>query len=411
MIDNNGVATLYYGYTDNQGSLIALTDESGNPVEKYAYDPWGARRNPTNWTLAATPPSGGWGAITNRGYTGHEYLDAFGLINMNGRIYDPLTAQFMSPDPFIQSPDNWVNYNRYGYCSNNPMLYTDPSGYKMMPADQGWELDAYGSWSTGVDAMHNYQPGAGGGGARNWTGDGYIYDYNTKQYINQYGDMVNYSEVYGNYILPNSKKDYGALAYVGDIFRKADETNQRLANINQEAKNKVYAILKRTSSEWDYIVQHSDAASNFFKQINEFVDYLSFLEIVSNGINTRIINAISDSRNFLGSKEFGSLGALISSLADYKEMHNGQISIDRFYYRLSGTGSSIATDFIVSAYIGGRIGGAYGALGGLGVYITFKAGESGYDMLKDAWYRWPDQFNYFINNTSNGYYNLNPNKQ
>ena len=49
LVNYNGVETLYYGYTDNQGSLIALTNESGAVVEKYAYDPWGARRDPTNW--------------------------------------------------------------------------------------------------------------------------------------------------------------------------------------------------------------------------------------------------------------------------------------------------------------------------------------------------------------------------
>jgi hypothetical protein len=47
---------------------------------------------------------------------------------MNGRVYDPLTAQFLSPDPYIQAPGNWLNYNRYSYCLNNPFKYTDPSG-------------------------------------------------------------------------------------------------------------------------------------------------------------------------------------------------------------------------------------------------------------------------------------------
>jgi len=37
---------------------------------------------------------------------------------------------FFSPDPFIQAPENWLNYNRYGYCMNNPTKYTDPSGYQ-----------------------------------------------------------------------------------------------------------------------------------------------------------------------------------------------------------------------------------------------------------------------------------------
>jgi RHS repeat-associated protein len=58
----------------------------------------------------------------------HEHLDDFQLINMNGRVYDPLTAQFLSPDPYLQAPDNWLNYNRYGYAFGNPFKYTDPTG-------------------------------------------------------------------------------------------------------------------------------------------------------------------------------------------------------------------------------------------------------------------------------------------
>ncbi len=64
----------------------------------------------------------------DRGYTGHEHLYAFGLINMNGRVYDPLMSSFLSPDNFIQCPDNSQNFNRYAYCLNNPLRYTDPSG-------------------------------------------------------------------------------------------------------------------------------------------------------------------------------------------------------------------------------------------------------------------------------------------
>ncbi len=58
----------------------------------------------------------------------HEHLDAFDLINMNGRVYDPVVARFLSPDPYVQSPSDWGNYNRYGYCFNNPLRYNDPTG-------------------------------------------------------------------------------------------------------------------------------------------------------------------------------------------------------------------------------------------------------------------------------------------
>jgi hypothetical protein len=48
---------------------------------------------------------------------------------MNGRIYDPTLGRFMQADPHIQAPENSQNYNRYSYVLNNPMSYTDPSGY------------------------------------------------------------------------------------------------------------------------------------------------------------------------------------------------------------------------------------------------------------------------------------------
>ncbi len=123
--ESNQPDKFYYTYSDYQGSLIALTDANGAVVERYAYDPWGARRNPDNWTQKDSHTT--W--IVNRGYTGHEHLDAFGIINMNGRVYDPLTAQFFSPDPIMTDAGNWLDYNKFGYCLNNPFRYTDPSGY------------------------------------------------------------------------------------------------------------------------------------------------------------------------------------------------------------------------------------------------------------------------------------------
>lgn len=63
-----------------------------------------------------------------RGYTGHEMLNDFDIINMNGRLYDPVLGRFLSPDNFVQMPDNAQSYNRYSYCLNNPLKCTDSSG-------------------------------------------------------------------------------------------------------------------------------------------------------------------------------------------------------------------------------------------------------------------------------------------
>jgi hypothetical protein len=52
---------------------------------------------------------------------------------MNGRVYDPQIGRFLSADPYIQSPYNTQSYNRYSYVMNNPLKYTDPSGYLWNP--------------------------------------------------------------------------------------------------------------------------------------------------------------------------------------------------------------------------------------------------------------------------------------
>jgi RHS repeat-associated protein len=81
-------------------------------------------------TTAGTPS-------TNRGYTGHEHLDRghLGLIHANARIYDPTLGLFLSPDPFIQAPHYTQSHNRYSYTFNNPLKYTDPSGYTAVYAE------------------------------------------------------------------------------------------------------------------------------------------------------------------------------------------------------------------------------------------------------------------------------------
>ncbi len=104
-------------------SITAITDASGNLLESLSYDPWGRRRIATDWTdynITST--------LFDRGFTGHEHLDHFGLINMNGRVYDPFLARFLSPDPYVQAPDYSQNFNRYSYAFNNPLKYTDPDG-------------------------------------------------------------------------------------------------------------------------------------------------------------------------------------------------------------------------------------------------------------------------------------------
>lgn len=106
----------YFLMTDHLGSVVKILDESRTTKFAATYDAWG------NQTVTQNDIG------FHRGYTGHEMLSEFGLINMNGRLYDPAIGRFLSTDNYVQEPGNSQNFNRYSYCLNNPLKYTDPDG-------------------------------------------------------------------------------------------------------------------------------------------------------------------------------------------------------------------------------------------------------------------------------------------
>lgn len=123
---NNGAWGIQYICRDNLGSITHITDSEGNILQELSYDAWGNLRSPSTHSMYSTnnQPT----LLLGRGFTGHEHLPSFGLINMNARMYDPVIARFLSPDPYVQEKKNLQNYNSYSYCLNNPLKYTDKSG-------------------------------------------------------------------------------------------------------------------------------------------------------------------------------------------------------------------------------------------------------------------------------------------
>ena len=119
-----------YVHKDHLGSVIAISDEAAAVVERLNYDPHGKRRE-AGWDAPWLPVLA---SETQRGFTGHEHLDNVGLIHMNGRVYDPALGRFISADPIIQFPASTQGMNRYTYAGNNPLSFTDPSGFGFFSA-------------------------------------------------------------------------------------------------------------------------------------------------------------------------------------------------------------------------------------------------------------------------------------
>ncbi|MBQ4849790.1 RHS repeat-associated core domain-containing protein [Pseudoalteromonas sp. MMG012] len=113
---------------DHLGSILAVSEvnaakTAASITQTFRYDPFGQQ-----FALQANNFSAFTGYM-RQGFTGHEMLNGLNIIHMNGRIYDPTIGRFLQADPHIQAPSNSQSYNRYSYVLNNPLSYTDPSGY------------------------------------------------------------------------------------------------------------------------------------------------------------------------------------------------------------------------------------------------------------------------------------------
>lgn len=164
VIKTDGATELNYLIKDHLGSTIAIFNADGTIKERLSYDPWGKRRASTNLVALDLFSIGVSELTSNRGYTGHEHIDSMGLIHMNGRVYDPTLGRFLSADPHIQAPENLQSYNRYSYVINNPLKYTDPSGYFFKRLFKGINRFVKRYWRPMLAiAAAAFIPGVGGG--------------------------------------------------------------------------------------------------------------------------------------------------------------------------------------------------------------------------------------------------------
>ena len=110
---------MYYYRKNLQGDIIAIVDEEGNEVGRYAYDAWGNCLASGSGVISANPFR----------YRGYYWDGEAGLYFLNTRWYDPETGRFISPDSInYLDPESINGLNLYAYCLNNPIMYTDPNG-------------------------------------------------------------------------------------------------------------------------------------------------------------------------------------------------------------------------------------------------------------------------------------------
>jgi RHS repeat-associated protein len=109
MIDVEDDNATYYYHYDALGSVVALSDTSGDTVEIYEYSVFGQ--------VAATDANNPNPFM----FTGREFDKETGLYYYRARYYNPTLGRFLQTDPAGSA-------NLYSYCSNDPTGLIDPSG-------------------------------------------------------------------------------------------------------------------------------------------------------------------------------------------------------------------------------------------------------------------------------------------
>jgi RHS repeat-associated protein len=106
----------YYYIYNGHGDVVQVLDVNGIVVNSYSYDEWG---NITSKTETIENPIR---------YAGEYYDEESGLYYLRARYYDPTTGRFISEDSNEGNVTNPLSLNLYTYCTNNPIIYVDPSG-------------------------------------------------------------------------------------------------------------------------------------------------------------------------------------------------------------------------------------------------------------------------------------------
>lgn len=159
-------ARIEYLLSDALGSVSAVMDQTALVTQRLFYDRWGLRINEDGSVF-----NGGAGAVRH-GFTDLEHDDDLGLINMNGRVYDPRQKRMLTVDPHITFPLFGQSWNPYSYALNNPVNFTDPTGFDTC---EGSGKSEQGCWKDGETIGPPPPPASGNNDGGDEKADGQPY--------------------------------------------------------------------------------------------------------------------------------------------------------------------------------------------------------------------------------------------
>lgn len=119
-----GVFYTFWFEKNLQGDIVAVYNEDGVKVCTYTYDAWGN----VTLTWVNSLATNLYAVYNPFKYRGYYHDTETGFYYLQSRYYDPIVGRFINADVYINSNGGLVGCNMYTYCSNNPVMYLDPTG-------------------------------------------------------------------------------------------------------------------------------------------------------------------------------------------------------------------------------------------------------------------------------------------
>jgi len=245
---------------------------------------------------------------------------------MNGRMYDPVIGRVLSPDAFVQDPGYSQSYNRYSYCMNNPLRYTDPSGWLTAAAFESY-VNAQFNWLDGIaNNSNSYSSGGTGGGG---SGGGY----NGSSWTDYLHDPKE------NFVMMSSRA-YNTLYGTGTYEKmQSDRTKPGFFGPDKYATYGTGVIVENRFGEWIFVTENS------YKQIADYTIIKNVPQAQGGVILPIINNNVILATNIPGSLVSGA--ATMSYAEIIRDVE--AISQDAKYLKIGGNLVAVGA-FALSAY-------------------------------------------------------------
>jgi len=309
---------------------------------------------------------------------------------MNARLYDPVLGRFLTPDPIVTDPSCSLDFNRYMYARNNPMLYTDESGESWKSFWQNFAAAWKRDWSKFIGGFDGGTVGFSTSGRVSFTpnyygrpvGPAVGLDFNKNQ-----ATFGGYQNGFFNMQSVNYEKNLQQAVIGAETKARYEYFANKVSDMNQEIGYdiKTLQMIDKMSAAVDLV------ARDEFRMLKN-IDAPGFR------FNVGLRKVVGNS--FVG---YGLDGTLL--YFDYNDYRNGEMETDEFYYNVGSTVVSTVTSIAVAKsmfYAGAVAAGSCATISSTLVGASFTGYYMGYKWFKDymypeIYYRFSNLNNYIIN--------------